>query len=183
MPVENLEKDRIDVWICVAEIRPIFEIPQGIGQDDEWLACGHIFRNKIDCIMPYDGGKVYITPGDKIKLNRWEFDWNAQAWVSIKTYVGFGDEDEDDEGKSEDEPSTGMRLQSSLEISPEIIVAQPAVLFKNLAIAAREFATTLDDLAAPFEKLASTSHPHSGEERETENIISRLERVNLDKVD
>lgn len=135
--------------------------------------------------MPYDGVKVYTTPGDKkIKLDGWEFDWKAQAWVGIKVYVGFVDEDdEDDEGKSEDEPSTGMRLQSSLEKSPEINLAQSAALFKNLNIAARKFAAALEDFAAHFEKLASTSHPHSGEERETENISSRLERVNLDKVD
>lgn len=43
------------IWVSVGEIRPVLGIPEGIGQDDEWLVFRHILRDRVDRIVPYDG--------------------------------------------------------------------------------------------------------------------------------
>lgn len=163
MSAEDLE-GRIHVWVSIAEIRPIFGIPWGKGQDDEWLAYRRIPWNKVDCVMPYDGSKLYTTPGDKIKLDGWDFDWRVKSWIIADAYGGFVDEDKNHEQKRKNERSTSTPLQLSLP-------------------AARASAAALQNSATGLESLASTSHIHISDETETEDISSRLTRVNLTEND
>ena len=46
--LRDFDKDPVtNVWVCLAELRVLFDIPHGKGQDDEWLACGHISRCRV----------------------------------------------------------------------------------------------------------------------------------------
>ncbi|KAF2122208.1 hypothetical protein BDV96DRAFT_140312 [Lophiotrema nucula] len=71
--------DGTDIWISIAEVRNVFNIPYGEGQNDEWLACGAIPWSRIECVMPYDGSQVHqqMTP---VHRNGWSFNWVANVW-------------------------------------------------------------------------------------------------------
>ena len=89
-------------------MRRVFNIPVGKGQDDEWLACGHIFQYEVDCVMPYDGSGICKPElSNVIAPNEWKFDWQKWLWVDIdETVIIVGEESEDDADDNRDADTT-----------------------------------------------------------------------------
>ncbi|KAF2673678.1 hypothetical protein BT63DRAFT_164089 [Microthyrium microscopicum] len=80
MSIESLQKIPVTVWISIAEVRLVFDIPHWKGQDDEWLACGHILKAKVDRVMHYDGDNGewnLVTP-------HWNSIGEADAFANVE---------------------------------------------------------------------------------------------------
>lgn len=76
------------IWVSVGEIRPVLGIPEGIGQDDEWLAFRHILRDRVDRIVPYDVFQAQFETRGKVELFGRAFDRRSQAWDRTWTRSG-----------------------------------------------------------------------------------------------
>ena len=80
------------MWVSLAEVRSLFNIPRIKGQDDEWLACGHIYRKRVVRVMPFDGERVHRKQDYGVKVicsddpEEHVFDWETQSWVDCETY-------------------------------------------------------------------------------------------------
>lgn len=77
------------IWVSVGEIRPVLGIPEGIGQDDEWLAFRHILRDRVDSIVPYDVSEAQFETRGEIELFGRAFDRRLQAWDRAWTRSGL----------------------------------------------------------------------------------------------
>ncbi|KAI0176990.1 hypothetical protein BJ166DRAFT_12114 [Pestalotiopsis sp. NC0098] len=76
------------IWVSVGEIRPVLGIPEGIGQDDEWLAFRHILRDRVDRIVPYDVFEAQFETRGEVEPFGRAFDRRLQAWNRTWTRSG-----------------------------------------------------------------------------------------------
>jgi hypothetical protein len=78
----NIKLDHVEeLWISISEVSESLQIPNGKGQDDEWLAYYCIPWTRIHTVFPYDGNILHRTPGDSpVVSDGAHFDWASGAW-------------------------------------------------------------------------------------------------------
>ena len=70
-----------ELWISIAEVRQVLRIPEGRGQDDEWLAYCCISWTRVHDVFPYDGHILHCTRNDYPVISEGaRFDWASGSW-------------------------------------------------------------------------------------------------------
>jgi hypothetical protein len=72
---------KAEIWLAMAEIREHFNIPNGTGQDNEWLACGRIPVSRIEEIIPFDGRTFFQQPNFDVGCHSHFFNFQYQMWL------------------------------------------------------------------------------------------------------
>jgi hypothetical protein len=81
MPINTVVRCQADIWLSKAEIRKPFSIPNGVGQDNEWLACGRIPVSRVEQIMPYNAEGLFEKPHLNVTSGSYIFDFQHQIWL------------------------------------------------------------------------------------------------------
>jgi hypothetical protein len=81
MPINTVVRCQAEIWLSMAEIRKPFSIPNGVGQDNEWLACGRIPVSRVEQIMPYNAEGLFEKPQLNVTSGSYIFDFQRQIWL------------------------------------------------------------------------------------------------------
>jgi hypothetical protein len=77
----DLSNGKIEMWLSMSEIRKHFGIEKGIGQDDEWVACGYIALTRVWRIIPCDGQAFYDKPEMDVTCHDRIFNFQYHMWL------------------------------------------------------------------------------------------------------
>jgi hypothetical protein len=72
---------KAEVWLSIAELREQYSIPNCVGQDNEWLACGRIPVSRVEQIMPYNEEGLFELPHLNVTSGSYIFDFQRQIWL------------------------------------------------------------------------------------------------------
>jgi hypothetical protein len=81
MPINTVVRCQAEIWLSMAEIRKPFSIPNGVGQDNEWLACGRIPVSRVEQIMPYNAEGLFEKPHLNVTSGSYIFNFQYQTWL------------------------------------------------------------------------------------------------------